>query len=550
MAGSITGEKLKRYKDLTLFLIKHVNNDLVTAASDDIQTDESPEANGNPEEFAKDLEALGPTFIKIGQLLSTRPDFLPPAYLSALAKLQDKVEPFSFEEVEEIITNELGVRISKAFAEFNAEPIAAASLGQVHKAVTRDGRNVAVKIQRPNIRETIVNDLEALDDIAATVDKHTETGRKYEFREMLKEFRNTLLNELDYKLEAQNLKRLHENLRNYESIIIPLPVEGYTTSKVLTMDYVHGKKITALTPLAQIEIDGAYLAEELFKAYLDQVLVHGFFHADPHPGNVFLTDDKRIALIDLGMTARIEPALQEELIKLMLYVSEGRGYEAAGLSIEISTALEHADREKFIKDVSQFVTLARDAKLGQIQLGKVVVQLTRIAADNGFRASPELTMLGKTLLNLDEIGKTLEPDFNPNAAIRRHTESIVRRHLLRNVSPGNVFSSLLETKELVQKLPVKLNRIVDKLASGEFTVKADMIDENLLTENFQKVANRITLGLVLAALIIGAAMLMRVESTFTILGYPGLAMILFLFAAACGFGLVFSILFKDRHFRK
>ncbi len=550
MAGSITGEKLKRYKDLTLFLIKHVNNDLVTAASDDIQTDESPEANGNPEEFAKDLEALGPTFIKIGQLLSTRPDFLPPAYLSALAKLQDKVEPFSFEEVEEIITNELGVRISKAFAEFNAEPIAAASLGQVHKAVTRDGRNVAVKIQRPNIRETIVNDLEALDDIAATVDKHTETGRKYEFREMLKEFRNTLLNELDYKLEAQNLKRLHENLKNYESIIIPLPVEGYTTSKVLTMDYVHGKKITALTPLAQIEIDGAYLAEELFKAYLDQVLVHGFFHADPHPGNVFLTDDKRIALIDLGMTARIEPALQEELIKLMLYVSEGRGYEAAGLSIEISTALEHADREKFIKDVSQFVTLARDAKLGQIQLGKVVVQLTRIAADNGFRASPELTMLGKTLLNLDEIGKTLEPDFNPNAAIRRHTESIVRRHLLRNVSPGNVFSSLLETKELVQKLPVKLNRIVDKLASGEFTVKADMIDENLLTENFQKVANRITLGLVLAALIIGAAMLMRVESTFTILGYPGLAMILFLFAAACGFGLVFSILFKDRHFRK
>src|SRR5690606_1043037 len=157
MAGSITGEKLKRYKDLTLFLIKHVNNDLVTAASDDIQTDETPEANGNPEEFAKDLEALGPTFIKIGQLLSTRPDFLPPAYLSALAKSQDKVEPFSFEEVEEIITNELGVRISKAFAEFNAEPIAAASLGQVHKAVTRDGRNVAVKIQRPNIRETIVN---------------------------------------------------------------------------------------------------------------------------------------------------------------------------------------------------------------------------------------------------------------------------------------------------------------------------------------------------------------------------------------------------------
>ncbi len=245
---------------------------------------ERTSTDGHPEALAHDLEEMGPTFIKLGQLLSTRPEFLPQSYLDALARLQDKVKPFRADAVEEIVSSELGVRLSKGFLEFDLEPIAAASLGQVHKARLRDGRLVAVKVQRPGIRKMIREDLDALEDIASSLDRHTEIGRRAAFLEMLKEFRRTLFAELDYRQEAQNLIRLGKNLERYERLIVPQPVEDYTTSRVLTMDYVRGTKITSFSPLARLEMDGKVLADDLFKAYLDQVLVDGFFHADPHPG--------------------------------------------------------------------------------------------------------------------------------------------------------------------------------------------------------------------------------------------------------------------------
>ncbi|MFO7446550.1 MAG: AarF/ABC1/UbiB kinase family protein, partial [Ignavibacteriaceae bacterium] len=358
---SLTSEKLKRYKDLVLFIIKHANSQLLQASDEELVPETENNTEGEPEKFVKDLEALGPTFIKMGQLFSTRTDIFPPSYITALSRLQDNVEPFSFEEVENIVTEELGVRISKAFQEFYAEPIAAASLGQVHKAVTHDGKIVAVKVQRPGIRSIIINDLEALDDIASALDKHTKAGEKFAFGEILNEFRKTILKELDYRIEAQSLTRLNNSLKGYSNIIVPLPVDDYTTSKVLTMDFVKGTKITSISPLAKLEFDSTVLIEELFKAYLDQVLIDGFFHADPHPGNVFLTDDKRIALIDLGMTARVDPNMQESLLKLMLYISEGRGYEAAELSIDMSIKSDLSNREIFIREVSSFVSIAQDA---------------------------------------------------------------------------------------------------------------------------------------------------------------------------------------------
>ena len=199
------------------------------------------------------------------------------------------------------------MRLSKAFADFDSTPLAAASLGQVHRAQLRDGRPVAVKVQRPGIRQVILEDLEAFSEMATLIDKHTEVGRRFAFHDMLEEFRKTLLRELDYRREALNLVTLANNLRSYQRLVIPQPVDDYTTSRVLTMDYVRGTKITDLSPLARIELDDQALADDLCKAYLDQILVDGFFHADPHPGNLLITDDGRLALLDLGMVARIDP---------------------------------------------------------------------------------------------------------------------------------------------------------------------------------------------------------------------------------------------------
>jgi ubiquinone biosynthesis protein len=545
---SLKPQHLKRYKDVALLLIKYGRRDLVNVAGLDPALDEESApvaADPAAAELADDLERMGPTFIKLGQLLSTRPDILPPPYLHALARLQDRVEPFSFGEVERIVAAELGVRLSKAFSEFEASPVAAASLGQVHRAAMRDGRRVAVKVQRPNIRERVAEDLEALADIAEFLDEHTEMGQRYEFGRILEEFRRSLLRELDYRQEAQNLTLLRRNLSDFETIVVPAPVDDYTTSRVLTMEYISGTKITSLSQVARLDLDGAGLAEDLFRAYLRQILVDGFFHADPHPGNVFVTAAGQIALIDLGMVARITPRMQEHLLQLVLAISEGRSDDAVTFALKLGEARERFDESEFARRVADLVGRHQDVELRHIQVGKAVLELGRVAGDVGLRLPTELTMLGKTLLNLDQIGEALDPKFDPNASIRRNAAEIMRARLLKSASPGNLFSSILEVKEFVERLPGRVNKILDVVASNQLQVKVDAIDETRLMTGFQKVANRITMGLVLAALIVGAAMLVRVETSFRILGYPGLALILFLLAAGGGIALLLTILLKD-----
>jgi ubiquinone biosynthesis protein len=555
MGISLKPEHLKRYKDIVWLLLKYGRLDIVKQTGIEASFEvekmladkvETPEA----EELTKDIEKLGPTFIKLGQLLSTRSDLLPSAYMQALSRLQDKVEAFSFAEVEEIVTSELGVRISKAFSEFDAEPIAAASIGQVHRARMRDGREVVVKVQRPNIREHILKDLEALAEISHLIDHHTEVGRRYEFQTMLEEFRKSILRELDYRLEANNLLTLHRNLAEFDLIEVPLPIEDFTTSRILTMEYVRGKKITALSPLEKIELDSGKLADQLFHAYLKQLLVDGFFHADPHPGNVFVTDKGTIALLDLGMVARIAPGLQEKLMQLLLAISENHPDEAATLAIQIGEIKAEFDEQNFRRQVADLIAQNQDSNLAEIQVGRIVLEVTRMSGENGIRMPQELTLLGKALLNLDQVGHTLAPDFNPNEAVRRNAATIMQRRMLKNLSPGNIFSGVIEMKDFVQRLPGRFNKILDKVADNQIQVKVDAIDEVKLMEGLQKIANRITLGLVLAALIISAAMLMSVPTTFRIFGYPGLAMMFFLAAATGGVILVFNILFGDEKARK
>ena len=549
MAVSLKPTHLKRYKDIAVLLMKYGRGDLAKGL--DVGAGISPGAappgeKPKAEELARDLERLGPTFVKVGQLLSTRADLLPVAYLEALARLQDRVEPFSFAEVERIVTEELGVRISKPFADFEATPLAAASLGQVHRATLRDGRPVAVKVQRPGIREQIVEDLEAFTEIAQLLDRHSEAGRLYQFEKMVEEFRKTLLRELDYRQEAQNLLTLRENLKEFDRIVVPTPVHDFTTSRVLTMDYVFGQKITSLSPLTRMEIDGAALAEELHKAYLKQIVIDGFFHADPHPGNVFLNDDGRLALLDLGMIGRISGTMQENLLKLLLAISEGHGEEAADRAAETGEKLDSFDEAEFRRRIAELVGLYQNATVEQIQIGRVVMELSRAAGEAGVRLPSELTMLGKTLLHLDEIARTLDPTFDPNASVRRNAAELLERRMRKSASPSNLYASLLEAKDFVEKLPGRVNKVLDILASNQLRLDVDAIDEGLLIDGLHKIANRIALGLILAALIVGAALLMQVPTSFRILGYPGLAILFFLAAALGGITLVVSILANDR----
>jgi predicted unusual protein kinase regulating ubiquinone biosynthesis (AarF/ABC1/UbiB family) len=503
-----------------------------------------------PEQLADDLEAMGPTYVKLGQVLAGRPDLLPKPYLKALARLQDKVKAFPYEEVEQIVMAELGVRVSKAFARFDVEPIAAASLGQVHSAALRDGRPVVVKVQRPDIRRQIADDFEVLAEIAEFVDEHTDVGRRYRFGAVLAEFRATIRDELNYEREAQNLIAVGKNLKEFKLIQVPKPILDYSTRSVLTMEYIPGRKITALGPLAQLDMKGAPLAEELFRAYLKQVLIDGLFHADPHPGNVFITDDGRIALLDLGMVGQIGPAMQEHLLKVLLSVSEGKGDEAAEAVMRMSEKSDAFDPHEFRRQIGHLVAASKNQGLQGLNVGQSLMDVSRYARENGLFVPSELTLLGKTLLQLDEVGRILDPDFDPNASIRRNAAEITSGRMSREASQGSLLSSLLELKDFTVHLPSRLNRIMDAIANAEIEVKVKATDAKTVVDGIEKVANRITNGLLLAALIIGAALMMRIETRWHLFGYPGFAMICFLAGAIGAAVLLYNISVQDHKSRK
>ena len=552
MAALLKPERLKRYADIVALLAKYGRSDLVDQStfgfpqSPKVALAEVPKA----EELAADLEKLGPTFIKLGQLLSTRGDLLPQPYLDALERLQDRVEPFAYEEVERIVSSELGGRLSKLFLNFDTQPTAAASLAQVHRATMRDGRAVVVKVQRPGIRELIVDDLEALEKVAEFIDAHTEIGKRYEFTNMLTDLRHSLLHELDFKREAANLSRLGRSLRDFEDVIIPHAIEDYTTSRVLTMEYIAGRKITEVSPLRFVEIDGRHLAEEVFRAYLKQLLVDGFYHADPHPGNVFLTEDDRVALLDLGMVSHVSRTSRNNLLRLLLAISEGRGEEAAEVSIKMGEPKANFDKADFKRRVARLVVQVAETNIERFNAGNVVLQIQRIAADCWFRLPSGFTMIAKVMLNLDRVVYTLDPAFNANEIIRQEATNIMSHQVGESLQPGSVLAHAIEAKEFAERLPNRVNKILDAIGNNELVIGVDAIDEKIVLDGLQKIANRITLGLILAALIIGAALMMRVETSFKILGYPGLPAIFFLLAAIASVVLGASILFTDEKPKK
>lgn len=549
-------EKFTNYKKFISFVLKYWNSDIFNHASDSAlnhavqeEQEDSENAYQKPEELVEDLKSMGPTYIKLGQTLSTRPDLMPEAYMQALTSLQDDVDAIPYSEIQQIVEDEIGTKISKAFISFDEKPLASASIGQVHRAVLRSGKEVVVKIQRPGVRKNFIEDLDTLKEMVDMAVKHTKVARKYALDNVLDEMRHILLNELDYIKEAQNLVTLGANLEKFENIVVPQPVPDYSTSKILTMDYVEGKKITSIHSIQRIDNDFTELIDELVEAYLQQIIVDGFAHADPHPGNVHLSRDNKILLMDLGMVAKFSPNLQEHILRLLIAVSKYNGEEAANVLLDISEYDREADLPSFRKEINRLVLDAQNKTAKDMQTGKVLIQMNKIAAEKGIRISVELNILGKILLNLDQIVAVLTPKYDLQEAIQRYVEKMMAKKLTQQLKPENFFAEIIQAKKLFEKLPERFNRITENLANNQFEMKIEAIDEQRFTDGFQKVANRITMGLIIAALIIGAALLMRVPTSFTLLGYPGLAILCFSVAGIIGLWLVIKMMLKDEDFK-
>jgi ubiquinone biosynthesis protein len=535
-----------RYAALVRLLVRHGHSDLVSGAGLDSYVGDGEVPSGDvdrAEAFARDLESMGPTYIKLGQLLSTRFDLLPAAYTTALSRLQDEVEPFPYEHVAELVAQELGGDVRHLFADFDTEPLAAASLGQVHRATLRSGREVAVKVQRPGARDDVAGDLKTLTTLATLADKRTDAGRTYGFERLLGEFERSLRLELDYRREARNLLRFRKLISGYDLLVVPEPVLDLTTGRILTMDYVEGRKVTDVGPLGLMDVEARPLVEQLFSAYLRSILHEGFLHADPHPGNLLLTPDGRLAILDLGMVVSVPPRIQQRVLRLLMAISDGNGEQVARVLADLGHPLEGYDAAAFRDDVTHLVSEAM-AEGAELQAGTVLVELSRVSGAHRLRPPAEMSMVGKALLNLDQATLHLDPDFAPAEAIRGNVRQLLRSGL--TTSPGDLVAAALDAKEFTAQLPRRANQILDALAEGQLQLRVDAMDEERLHLVLQRLANRLTLGLVIAATIIGAAMLTQVQTDQRIGGYPAIAMVFFVLAVLGAVALVVWILVTDR----
>ena len=543
--------------------------------------------SGSPEKaeaFRKRLVELGPAYIKLGQVLSTRPDLLPPTYIVELEKLQDSVDPIAFAEVEQLIEQELGGRLSKLFGQFDREPIGTASLGQVHAAELRDGRPVVVKVQRPHIRNLLADDIAFFHELATFMSDHTAAGSRIDMIGIVQQLEHVLADELDYRIEARNAATFRRSLAEFPRILVPRVIEAYTTERILTTERVRGTKIDAISPLTRLEHDFHPVADELTRAYLKQITIDGHFHADPHPGNVFVVFassvnpptpsevkatnrravvreavtplskiekeaqeeaapqppelDVKLALIDFGMTARLSQTLKEHVIRLLLDIADNRGDDAAETMIEVGTELPGFDREAYVREIAGLMARNYNLTIGEMDTGKVLYELINISYQRGLRLPAELTLLAKTLFNLDSVTRAIDSTYTPIPTIREFGNQIAADRARRDMNPRRLYQLATESSDLLSALPHRLDLITARMASNEFETRIDIPQMALMMQALQKVANRVFSGLVLAGLLVASAMLLPYHRS---LGTGG-----FVLAAAIGVWMVLSILWTDR----
>lgn len=515
------------------------------SGDDDAQAAATDNAT-SPQNLASDLEAMGPTFIKLGQLLSTRSDFLPPEYLQALARLQDDADPIPSPDIFRTIEEELHQQPEHLFKSFDVEPLATASLGQVHRATMKNGRIVVVKVQRPGVRKVLEDDTAAMLELA-TLCETFQFGRDYQLKHMVESLEYSLGQEISYLNESRNAKMLAENLAGFERILVPQPVEELTTDRVITMQFVDCEKITELAPGRLSKKEGRELAEVLFNSFLHQVLIHGAFHADPHPGNVALTKDNRIVLMDHGLVVRVPPKLKKQLIKLLLAICEADGDRAAEIAIASGIANEDFDQDLFRREISRVIAANVNQSVKQMEAGAALMQLQRAAGVHGLQLPREVILLGRSLMHLERVVSALDDSFDPNRAIREQSMAIMQKYSGEQLTLATLYQTVMESTEFAQRLPARANRLAEMITNNEIEVRVNAVDEAKLLRGLNKVANRITAGLIVAAMIVGASLMMNLKTPWMIWGYPAVAFLFFMLAAVAGSVLVWKAIVSDRN---
>ncbi len=492
------------------------------------------------------LEELGPTFVKMGQILSTRSDLLPVEFIQELPKLQDEVAPFSFSEVEAVINEELKKPIDQVFSNFDKQSLAAASIGQVHRAKMLEGQDVVIKIQRPGIQRTIEVDLEIMMHLAGLMERHLEGWDIQRPTKVVEEFARTLERELDYTLEAAHIERFARQFEDEPAVYVPQVYHEVTTSRVLTMEYISGVKASDIDRLEKEGLDRKKIAQQGLILIMKQIFVHGFFHADPHPGNIFVLPDNIICYIDFGMMGRLDLETRERFADLIMSIVRRDEREAAGALIRLTLSEEGPDYPSLYRDVSKFMDQHCYRPLKDVELGPLLHQLLEMATRHRLGIPPDLFLMIKALSTVEGLGRTLDPDLD----VIEQAAPFMKRIQLNRLHPGRIAkdmaSSGTEFVYLLKDIPGEVRTILKLARQGKIKMEFEHHGLEPMIAANDRISNRLSFAVVLASLIIGSALIILSGVPPKWHEIPIIGLVGFLFAGCMGFWLLISIIRSGR----
>lgn len=492
------------------------------------------------------LEELGPTFVKLGQILSTRPDIIPAAFLTEFEKLQDQVPSISFEELRTQIELELGASVEDLFEFIDHESLAAASIAQVHRARLKSGEEVVVKVRRPGVVKLVESDISAMMALAQLAERHISGSELYDPVGVMREFARSIRREMDFSREGHTIEKFRDNFKNVAWMHFPHVYWTHSSRGVLTMEYIDGIKVSDLTALENAGLDRKLIAKRGADAFLEMVLKHGFFHGDPHPGNVFILPENRICLLDYGIVGRIDESLTSFLSDIIIAIVNRDMDQVVSLLLFAGDISDSLDIRSLKRDLSYFIDGYYEVPLKEIEVGRMLLEFIEIITLYNIRIHPDLMLLAKSLVIVEGMGRTLNPAFDMVEHVRPFMEKAVRRKM----SPKNIYkdiSTVLSSyTSLASNLPRDLKEIINRLNRNKFKIDLEHRGLDKFNTDFDRSMNRLSSSLILAALIIGSSIIMQTDKGIQFLGFPVLAFIGYVVAGLLGLWLVYAIIRSGR----
>ncbi|MCZ8252213.1 MAG: AarF/UbiB family protein [Hylemonella sp.] len=500
-----------------------------------------------PVQLRKALEELGPTFVKLGQILAGRADMFGPEWIAEFERLHSQVPAVPFESLRPQLREDLGGEPEEVFAWFDPEPLAAASIAQVHRARLHDGTEVVVKIRRPGIREVIDADLRLLDRLASLAEAELPALAPYRPRQLLREFGRSLHRELDLASECRSAERLARNMAAFPWVRIPRIHWAWTHERVNVQDLVDGIPGQSLDQLAAAGLDRRLLAQRGAQAVLKMIVEDGYFHADPHPGNVFYLPDHGIAFIDFGMVGHLTQRRRQQLLKLLLGLVQREPQGVVDVLLEWTRNGQEVAQERLESEVEAFIDQYHGTPLAELSLGQMLVDVTAILRENRLALPPDLALLIKTFITLEGLGRGLDPAFHMTTEALPLLQQVVRARYRPRALAQRVWGSWRRVLDLAEQLPQDLGQLLRRARQGRMGLDIESRSLRRVGDQLDRAANRLSLALIIAALIIGSSIVMTVGGGPTLLGLPAFGLLGFLGAGIGAFWLVRSISRSRRH---